>query len=99
MSVLQVQEPPVHDYCVIAVPEEKIKEHLSDIDVLKSNKNEYTVIDTIQCHKGEMIPSILLLLSAGTYINDKDIWNAYKKSQKLIFFLCKKTKTESSMNS
>ena len=98
MNVLQVQEPPVHNYCVIAVPEEKIKGHLSDIDVLKSDKNEYQVLDTIQCLKGEQIPSMLLLLSAGNYINEKDIWNAYKKSTKLIFFLCKK-KTDSNLTS
>jgi hypothetical protein len=96
MNVLQVQEPPVHDYCIIAVPEKKIKGKISDIEILKSDKSAYDVVDVIQCLRNGLIPSVLILMATGSYINDKDIWKAYNKSNSLYFFLCKKKKIESS---
>ena len=91
-NTLQVPKPPMHSYIIIAVPDEKIEGHVSDIKILKSEKQEYKIIDRVQIMRGHFIPSILGLLSTGQYLTSKDVFTKYNKSNSLYFFICKKNK-------
>jgi len=91
MENLQVQTPPDHGFKIIAVAGEKIEGEISDLKTLTlKDGTVYKIVDRVTCLKNQMIPSCLIIMATGTYIPDSEIWNTYKKSNKLIFFICEK---------
>lgn len=88
MSTLRIKEPPEHNYKLIVVAGERIE--TKEPKFLESKKNKYKIIDKITIEKGEQIPIVLNLLSIGQYLDSDDVFKAYKKSNKIIFYICKK---------
>ena len=77
--------PPGHDIIMVAVPEEKLKQPLSNYTHINDNK----IITWYEALRGEEI-STMLLLSTGKHIESAKAWNAYKKSHKIYFIVCQK---------
>jgi len=75
---------------LIPVPSERLKGHVSDYTEIHAEGAEFKIIDRVTITKLELIPTVLILLSTGMDISDSEIWNKYKRSNRIIFFVCKK---------
>lgn len=90
-DTLQVQNVPKHGIILIAVPSERLKMQVSDYKFIETTEKEkYKVIQWVTILKSEPMPSSLMLLATGQDIMRYQVWEVYKKSDKLIFFICEK---------
>lgn len=85
---LKLNKLPAHNYKCIVVPSEKLKKQISDYKTIIVGKDKYKVIQWVTIHKSEPIPSSLMLLSIGVVIDNGSVFEKYKNSDKLIFFIC-----------
>lgn len=90
MSTLQVQTIPKHSYILIAVPDERMDKPVSDYTKIESNNQKYKIVQRVTITKNEPMPSSLILLATGQPLEYFEIWNAFKKSEKIIFFVCER---------
>lgn len=99
-NTLQIPHPPDHSYIIIAVAGERLNgKPVSDYGFLESGKQKFKIIDRVELLRGVPIPTVLILLSTGKFLTSDDVFSAYRKSQNLNFFLCKKIqKTDSNTN-
>jgi len=79
-----------HGIKLIPVPSERLTKPISDYTEIHSDEKKYKVLTWVTITKLEPIPSILILLSTGKDFSDNELWNFYKKSNRIIFFVCEK---------
>lgn len=90
-ETLQVPTVPKHGIILIAVPSERMNKPVSDYKFIETpEKEKYKVIQWVTIMKSEPMPSSLMLLATGQDIMRYQVWEVYKKSDKLIFFICEK---------
>lgn len=87
---LQIKTPPQHDIKLICVPGEVYNEEDSFED---QDGKKYIILDQYTYEKTDPFPYGMMLLATGKHIEPDVIWNAYKKSDKIMFFICKMIKT------
>lgn len=90
MAILQVKIIPKHSYKLIAVPSERMDKPVSDYNEIESEGQKYKIVQWVTVHRNEQMPSTLTLLSTGKEIMYFEMWSAFKKSDKIIFFICEK---------
>ena len=88
--ILQVPKLPEHGYILIAVPSERMKDPVSDYKEIESEGVKYKVVQWVTIMKTEHMPSLLMILATGQDLSRDEIWKAFKKSNKIIFFICEK---------
>jgi len=89
MDTLKIIEPPEHNYKLIVVPGERLNgQHVSDFKFLESKNKKYKIIDRIELMRGEFMPTVLIILSAGQFLTSEDVFKHYQKSNNIYFFLC-----------
>lgn len=88
MATLQVKTIPKHSYKLIAVPSERMDRPVSDYTEIESEEEKYKIVQRVTIFKNEPMPSSLTLLSTGQDLQYPEIWNAFKKSDRIIFFVC-----------
>jgi hypothetical protein len=89
---IQIKPVPQHSYCLAAVTSEMfLNNSLSDITTLTDTDGIiYNVIERIIIDKTTIIPTVLMLLAFGKVYEDNIIWENYKNSDRIIFFICQK---------
>lgn len=90
METLQVQTIPKHSYILIAVPDERMDKPVSDYSEIESEGKKYKIVERVTIFRNERIPTSLTLLATGKSLEYFEIWNAFKKSEKIIFFICER---------
>lgn len=85
---LKLQSIPEHSIRVIAVPGELLKYPVSDYTHIECNGKIYEVYTEIIHNKGEIWSTALPLLSTGQSFNEKMVFDKYKDSDRIVFFVC-----------
>lgn len=88
--ILSISPIPKHSYILIAVPSERMDNPVSDYTKIESEGQKYKIIERVTIFKNEPMPSTLTLLSIGKEVMYFEMWNAFKKSDRIIFFICEK---------
>ena len=89
METLKIKPPLAHDVVLICVPGESLT--AENIGYLEdANGKKYEILDQYTFYKTDPFPYGMMLLSTGQKITESVTWSAYKKSDKLIFFICRK---------
>lgn len=85
---MEIQAKPVeHDVKIIVVPSEKIgNSKISDVKI-----TGFKILDYYEIYRGDQQIHSLILLAVGREMNPETIWTTYKKSERLIFFICQKS--------
>ncbi len=82
---------PKHDYKCIVVPSETMPMPVNDYKTITCDNVKYNITAKVTVLRSDpIIPSSLLLLSIGEVISKEAIYKKYKKSDRLIFFMCEK---------
>lgn len=81
---------PEHNYKCIVVSSETMHAPVSDYETITCDNVKYNIVEWVTVLKSEYIPMSLLLLSIGTVMPKETIYKKYKKSDRLIFFICEK---------
>lgn len=63
---------------------------VSDYTEIESEGQKYKIVERVTIFKNEPMPSILTLLSTGREVMYFEMWNYFKKSDRIIFFVCKR---------
>lgn len=90
--VIKLKSIPEHDYRVIVVPGHLIEKPLAEYHEINVGGDIYEIHETITHRKGETMSNGLALLATGKYFNDDDVFKKYKKSNRIVFFICKLVK-------
>ena len=86
---MQVTLPEPHAIKIIPVPGERIKQPAHEItELTDQHNNKYIVHDYYVYPKESGISPAMVLLATGLHISNDDIWKIYKKSDKIVFFIC-----------
>lgn len=90
--ILNIPTLKEHSVQLIAVASEKMQAPASDYKQIQHGKSIYDILDYYTFTKSQPFPYGLLLLATGTAeVDEFTIWNAYKKSEYLYFFIVKPT--------
>ena len=90
---MQIRNQPNHSYRVIPVAIELIKEPAHEIkELISDDGTKYIVHDFFVYEKKEGISNAMLLLAIGKNIDHSEIWNAYRKSDRIVFFVVEEKK-------
>lgn len=87
---LTLAQIPDHNFRIIVVPGEFIKHPVSDYKNIIIDKKKYAIYDEIIHNKGDRWGTALPLLAAGSFFSEKDVFDKYVNSDRIIFFICKK---------
>ena len=80
---------------LIPVPSEKMEGKKSEYKYIQDDSgNKYEILQTYTFEKNEVFPGGLMLLATGQKIKSVDIWEKYKNSEYIYFFVCKEVKNE-----
>lgn len=90
---LFIPKPASHSMQLIAVASERLKENVYEYDNLEDKDgNNYEIIEHFEFLKDQPFPGGLMLLAVGEEVSSDIVWKAYPRSDKLYFFIVKKTK-------
>ena len=85
-SILEIPTPATHLVRLVAVPNEKLEgRQPTEIKFI----NELKVLDYFEAVKSktEPFPISLVLLATGVIVTAEQIWNKYRKSNRIYFFI------------
>lgn len=85
---LTIPELKDHNVRLIAIAGEYVDGNISDIQHLITPSNvKYKVHDLYKFRKDETFPQALMLLATGQNVKPEKIWQKYRKSEYLYFFI------------
>jgi hypothetical protein len=87
---LQLEKIPEHDFRLIVVPGELLKQPVSNYKHIKAGNDVYDIYTEVIHNKGEVWSSSLPLLSTGVFFTEQQVFEKYPNSNRIIFFLCRK---------
>ena len=85
---MKILTPQQHSIRIIPVVSQNIDRPAHEIDILEDEDgNKYKVHHYFVYEKNEGISEAMLLAATGKHLTDKDVWNYYLKSDKIVFFV------------
>ena len=88
---LTIDKAPESEYKLFPVAEELIPKGIKTITY---KEQLFEIVDYYTFHKKEFFPTGFMKFVFGQEIEPRKIWERYKKSEKLLVFICKPIKSE-----
>lgn len=88
LESLEVPPIPESKIKLVIVPSERLPVD-SKISKIKSEGKTYFIIDRFTFSKSDPHPNGMILLATGKIIDKETVWNKYRNSDKLYFYIIK----------
>jgi hypothetical protein len=72
---------------IIPVASERFESEANQIETIQVGNDTYKVSDCYSYERGELIPNALKRLGYGKDVPDEKIWEKFKNSEKMYFFV------------
>lgn len=75
------------NFRIIPIPSERFEGEAKTIETIQVGNDTYKVADCYSYKREEIIPNALKRLGYGKNVPDEKIWERYKNSEKMYFFV------------